>query len=214
MKKTTLVIVVFCILMILFSTVLFVAPSIFENKNTDLQKVSNFISFLSMIFAIFALFIATFAYRAAVLSPNLKLNIIPWMAEKGDIALRVNKYTKQIDSTRPLTSWKLEIENNGDVAAKYVVVEIVFDGIFFSYDAFPGWKASHHANALGYYGIQWTSEDKTIVHPHFPVEIPTLYFSGHYLEGEDLNITVTVVADGFKKKVSKLPVRLEYDETV
>ncbi|MFD7523867.1 hypothetical protein [Paenibacillus chitinolyticus] len=214
MKKPTLVIVVFCILMILLSFVLFFAPSVFENKNTDLQKVSNFISFLSMFFALLALCIATFAYRVAVLRPNLKLNIIPWMAEKGDIALRVNKETKQIDSTRPLTSWKLEVENNGDVAAKYVVVEIVFDGMYFSNDVFPGWKASHHANALGYYGIQWTSEDKTIVHPHFPVEIPTLYFSSHYLEGEELNIIVTIVADGFKKKVSKIPVRLEYDELV
>lgn len=163
-----------------------------------------------MFFSILALLIATFAYRVAVMQPNLSLHITPWMGEKGDIALRVAN-TKQIDSTRPLTSWKLDIENSGDVTAKYVVVEIVFDGMFFSESAFPGWKASHHANALGYYGFQWTSQDKIIVHPHFSVEIPTMYFSGFYLEGDELNITITIVADNFKKKVTKSPVRLEYN---
>jgi hypothetical protein len=198
------------VLIIGLSLVVLLLPQLFISINQSLSNVSNIMSFLSMLFAAFALLVASIAYKSSVLRPKLKLVIIPWMAEEQGVSLAIESDTKQVPITRPLTSWEMRIVNTGNAAARYPIVEVKFHGMFFAKDAFPQWKATHHANAFGWYGFQWSPEDKMIVHPHFPIELPTMYLSNQYIVGETLEIEVTIVADGFNAKVERIPVKLVY----
>jgi hypothetical protein len=95
-------------------------------------------------------------------------------------------------------------------SARYPVVEIKFKNAFFGNNAFDGWHQVYHANALGWYGYQWTPEEKMIVHPHFPIELPTMYFSGQYIDKGNPEIEITIVADGFKAKSTTHKIKLSY----
>ncbi|MDB5083583.1 MAG: hypothetical protein JWN30_469 [Bacilli bacterium] len=111
--------------------------------------------------------------------------------------------------TRPVSSWKIWSENTGKVSAKYPVVEILFHETFFSEHAFPGWKATHHANAPGWYGFQWSPDHSQVVHPGFPIELPTMDFSKKVV-GKNMAIVVTTVADGVGRKTIKIPVKFDF----
>ncbi|GAG71509.1 unnamed protein product, partial [marine sediment metagenome] len=111
-----------------------------------------------------------------------------------------NKKTNIVSDCRPLTEWYLILENVGKVSAKYPVVQIDFKGAYFKENDFPGWKAIRHVNALGWFGFQWLPEENIIIHPDLPMQLPTMYFSGKYIDNIPLEITITMVADRFDKK--------------
>jgi len=166
-----------------------------------------------MLFAALALLIAILAYRSASLNPVLKLKLFAWMSNENGPALFLDKKTNIVSDCRPLTEWYFIIDNIGKVSAKYPVVQIDFDGAYFKEDDFPGWKAIHHANALGWFGFQWSPVENEIVYPGIPMLLPTMYFSGKYIDNIPLNITIIIVADRFEKKILKFPVKIEYEDS-
>lgn len=194
----------------LISIIVFINPDFFKTYNENLNPVDNIISYLSLLFSLLALFIASFAFLITVKEPKLKLSILPWDAEEFGPALAIGENSKQVTITRPLSSWQLFLHNEGEVAARFPIVEIKFKNAYFGNNAFDGWRQVHHANAYGWYGYQWTPEDKMIVHPHFPIELPTMYFSGYYIEEEEPEIEITIVADGFKPKVTNHKIKLTH----
>jgi hypothetical protein len=198
------------VLIIGLSLVVLLLPQLFISVNQSLSNVSNIMSFLSMLFAAFALLVASIAYKSSILRPKLKLIIIPWMAEGEGVSLAIESNTKKVPITRPLTSWRIWIVNTGNAVARYPIVDIKFHGMYFAENSFPLWNATHHEHAFGWYGFQWSPEDKMIVHPHFPIELPTMYLSNQYLGGDKLEIEVTMVADGFNAQVERIPVKLVY----
>lgn len=145
---------VFSIVIILFSgsTVLF--PKWYKPWNNYLEDISNIIFSATMIFAAFAVLIASMALKTSILRPKLKLRIGTWSYEKAGLALLVDSKTKVVSNSAPLTSWRIWLENHGYVSAKYPMVQIIFQGAFFSENAFLGWKAVYHVHALGWYGFQ------------------------------------------------------------
>ncbi|MFC4802599.1 hypothetical protein ACFPA1_25135 [Neobacillus sp. GCM10023253] len=199
-----------CLSMILaiITIVIFVNPVLFITFNQNLNTTNNIISYLTLLFTLLALIIASFAFIVATKEPKLSLSILPWAAENPGPALAVSRSSKKVTITRPFSSWQLFLHNNGEVAARYPVVEIKFKNVFFGNNAFEGWRQVHHANALGWYAYQWTPEDKMIVHPHFPIELPTMNFSDYNFEVEKPEIEITIVADGFRRKTTTQKIKI------
>lgn len=165
--------------------------------NERLAGITNLISYLSTVYTAAALVVALIAYRAAIKSPQLRVRMLPWMGQFNKLALVVTP-SKRVDLTRPNTSWQLWIENSGNATAKFPIVQLEFENFYFGQEDFKGWEKVLHANALGWYGIRWSPGADVVVHPNFPLELPTLYFSGMYIGSTDMSVTVTVAADGFE----------------
>lgn len=204
----------FCIAVISF-------PHLFKPLNTHLGNSLNVIFYFTMVFAALAFLVAYLAYRIAILRPKLKLRIGTWLYEKEGLALSINPKSKIVSDCAPLTSWRFWFENHGYISAKYPMVQIIFKDAFFSEDAFPGWNAVYHAHALGWYGFQWAPGDSVIVYQGLPVQLPTMYFSGKQIGDptepensrkteDDMEVEITIVADGIEKQTYTLPVKLEY----
>jgi hypothetical protein len=190
-------------------------PHPLKRLNNHISNSVNVIFYLTMVFAASALLIAFLAYRVAILRPRLKLTIQTWLYEKEGLALSINPKSKIVTDSAPLSSWRFWLDNYGHVSAKYPMVQVIFKYAYFSEDAFPGWKAVHHAHALGWHGFQWSPGSEVIVYQGVPVQLPAMHFSGKQVsdpnESENnLEVEITTVADGIEKQTYKLPVRLEY----
>ncbi|GAG73856.1 unnamed protein product [marine sediment metagenome] len=212
MRKIINIILAISIVVIILGIIIVIFPTFFNKINQYLSNLSNFITYLGMLFAAFALLIAILAYKSASMRPNLKLDIFTHMSEANGPALLLNRKTKIVSDCRPLTEWYLILENTGEVSAKYPVVQIDFKGAYFTEEDFPGWKAIRHAHALGWFGFQWSPEENMIIHPNLPIQLPTMYFNNKYIDEIPLEINITIVADGFKKKTYNIPVKIEFEE--
>ncbi|MDQ0221125.1 hypothetical protein ELQ35_01750 [Peribacillus cavernae] len=209
MKKIAYVILIISIMLAVVCFLLPLGFDVTSHFNFKLKSSSNLVSYLGLLFSLMAVIVSSFAFIIAVKEPNLTLSVLPWMAEEEGPALYVNKDTRKVTMTRPLSSWHFLLHNSGNAAAKYPVVEIIFKNVYFTKDAFEGWQAVHHANAHGWYGFQWTPEDRMIVHPKFPIKLPPMYFDQDYI-GDNASVTVTIVADGFNAKSLNMPIKLEF----
>jgi hypothetical protein len=201
---------VFTGIMVIFSVIVFVYPYKFKIFADNLEPATNIVDFMSMIFSLFALVIASLAFLSSILRPKLKLDIIPYDNDSNDLALAINKDTRKVTITRPLSEWVLLLDNLGNASARYAAVQINFFGAYFPSDAFPGWKATKHAHAFGWYGFQWSAGDSEIIYPKVPINLPTMYFSNLYINENKLDVEIILVADGFNKKTLKFPVKLEF----
>jgi hypothetical protein len=208
-------------IVLILSILIISFPYLIKPVNTYLGNFSNVISYFTLMFAAFALLVASLAYRTAILRPKLKLRIGTWLYEKEGLALSVNPKSKIVSDCAPLTSWHFHLVNNGHISAKYPMVQIIFESAFFPEDAFPGWNAVHHAHALGWYGFQWSPGNSVLVYQGLPIKLPPMYFSGKQIgdptesdnstETEDnMQVEITIVADGIEKQTYTLPVWLEY----
>ncbi|MDR7865774.1 MAG: hypothetical protein RIN56_03095 [Sporomusaceae bacterium] len=169
---------------------------------------SNIISFLSLLFAVVAAYVAKRAYDYAILRPDLSMGISQYLRDRDYFYLPIDSKTNRVLLSRPLTEFTIRIKNSGQVSAKYPLVQIEFEGAYFTENQFVGWKAVLHAHGQGYYGFRWSPEN-TIVYPGLPVTLPILYFAGIGLRGRDFNIVIKYAADGFKLKEVHIPVKLE-----
>jgi len=213
MDKFFNLILIISIIVIILCGAILIFPSIFKSINEYLSGIADFIAYLGMLFAAIALLIAVLAYKSANLNPNLKLNLYAWMNDKDGPALLLDKKTNIVSECRPLTEWYFILDNIGKVSAKYPVVQLDFSGAYFKEDDFPGWKAIHHANALGWFGFQWYPAENEIVYPGISMQLPTMYFSGKQIDEIPLEIIVVIAADRFKKKTLKFPVKIEYEDS-
>jgi hypothetical protein len=213
MNKLLTTVLIISILIIILCGAILIFPNIFKCVNEYLSDLSDFISYLGMLFAAIALLIAALAYKSANLNPNLKLNLYTHMNEKDGPALLLDKKTNIVSDCKPLTEWYFILDNIGKVAAKYPVVQINFNGAYFKEDDFPGWKSIHHANALGWFGFQWSPTENEIVYPGISMQLPTMYFSGKQIDEVPLNITIIIAADRFEKKILKFPVKIEWEDS-
>lgn len=213
MKKIENLVLILASLAIIIVLLLFVFPYInwISIIDKNLQPIYNIMAFLSMLFSAMALLVAAIAYKQTSRKPKLELIILPWMAEKEGPALIKEKETGCVTLTRPLSSWQLYLVNNGKVSATNPIVKIRFKEAYFSHDKFLGWKASEHANAMGYYGFEWTpdKEDSQVVHPGFPYHLPTMHFEEEPIE-DKLNIEVFIAADIIGTKNYEIPVKISY----
>lgn len=219
MKKRTISFVLWTsIILCIAYILLLLAPEIkpIKNLNTHMNNISGLLAFSAVLFAALAFIIAVFAYRASVLRPNLKLVIIPELGKPDELVLAVTKKDKMVDITRPKTSWRIWLRNDGDASARYPVVEMKFVGLGFEEsNAESPWKTVHHLHGLGYWaGIQWSASSDLVVHPGFPVELPRINFSGRYIHSDKVSVEITVAADGFPAQTTKESIRIEYTEGV
>lgn len=209
MRRIINLIIVISILVIILIIFIPIFPSFFNKISISLSNLSTFFNYLAMVFAAFALLIACFAYKSAIMRPDLKLKIFAWGNENEGPTLLINKKTQIVSSCHSLTEWHFILENTGEASAKYPVVQIDFHNAFFSEDDFPGWKAIHLANALGRFGFQWSPEENMVIHPNLQTLLPIMLFSNKSIYEIPLNITI--VADGFRKKNYKVPVKIEFE---
>lgn len=195
------------------------------NINQQLGNISNIISIGSFLFSILAAVIALFAYKYSIQKPILNLRISQYLGNNKEFKMPLfhdkNGYLR-ISAARPLTEFVITIENNGNSSARYPVVFVQIDKMFFSKDAFPGWSAVLHAHGQGYYAYKWTPED-AIIYSGIPVKAPTLYLSGKRLpyqlnlqdKNEILtNIRLKFTADKTKVKELTVPIKLYVNDPV
>ncbi|MCL6455143.1 MAG: hypothetical protein K6T78_16180 [Alicyclobacillus sp.] len=162
-----------------------------------LNPISDIVAYLSTLYTALAFIVALIAYRAAVRKPKLRVRFLP---ESGrlDHPVLVITPSRRVDITRPSANWKVLLENSGSASARYAVVQIEFDGLYFTDQDFPGWEKVLEADALGWYGIRWSAGVNRIVHPNFPIEISPLSFGGLSVHAAEVRMAVTVAADGFR----------------
>lgn len=189
-----------------------------QDADNRLKDVSDIFSFGSMLFSAIALIVAALAYKAAVQRPILRLVFDPWLGDGEKLVLPMNENPGRVNVTKPLTTWKVWLHNDGGATARYPVVEIRFEGAFFSEDEFQGWKATRHIQPWGWCGFQWTPGNELVVHPGFPIELPYLPFAGKVIGGyadeserEYIILHVTIAADGFYQGPTKYNVTLKTD---
>lgn len=212
MRKIINIIIAISIAVIILGITIIIFPTIFNEVNTHLSNLSNFFTYLGMMFAAFALLIACFAYKSAIMRPNLKLFIYPYLSLTEGPALVLNKKTLIVSKCRALTEWNFVLENTGDASAKYPFVQIDFKWSYFKEDDFPGWKAIDLVSALGWFSFQWSPENNVVIHPKLKMQLPTMYFNEKIIDSLPLDIYITIVADGFRKKYYKVPVKIEFEE--
>ncbi|MFK9119091.1 hypothetical protein ACJEBK_19710 [Peribacillus frigoritolerans] len=215
-KRLALSIVYTCLAFVVLCIIIPFNFKLITKFSGVLQSGEYFISYLSLLLSLFALIVAGWAFINSLNEPKLELSIQPFRAEKEGPALSIDKKTRLVTPHMDLASWDFLLHNKGDSAARYPVVQINFKNAYFLADSFEGWQAVHHQHAYGYYGFQWTPEDRMIVHPNFPIKLPPMYFRQKDcsidFEAGDISIEITIVADGFKGKKYNLPVRLDFND--
>jgi len=202
----TYIAITFSIMMIILCMVIAFEPNLFESYNNILKESTSIFIYLSMIFSLFALLIASFALLNAIRRPKLEFKLYTYDHDDEGPALAIQKENRIVTNTRPLSFWNMWINNVGDVAARNTMIQINFKGMYFKENFFPDWKAVHHDHGLGWYGFQYSPE---IIHPHFPMRVPDMYFSGSQVLDDCPELTVTMVADGFKLKTITMPIILK-----
>ena len=173
-----LVIILFLLLVVTF-VILFFSENL-SSQNKKFADVSNIISIVSLLFSILAGLIALLAYKYSIRKPNLNVRVGQYLGKDKEFKMPVVRDKNGhlvISICRPLTEMFITIENNGNSSARYPVIFIEFDNMFFGKGAFPGWDEVLHAHGLGYHGYKWSPED-SIIYSGIPIKAPTLYFAG------------------------------------
>ncbi len=201
-----IVIYVFGIIAVLTIAVIFLPQiAVVKGLENRVKEVSDIFAFGSMLFSAIAFIIAALAYKAAIQRPKLTLEFDPWMGNSKNLALPVLDLPNAVGIWYKVglginkTRWKVWLRNQGVVTARYPVIELIFKGMTFGMDSFPGWKVGRHAHGLGWYSLIWAPGSDIVVHPGFPVELPTLEFSNKpaVRVGDHITIYVIIAADGF-----------------
>ncbi len=194
-------------------SVVFAKSAPIIDVDTRMHLVADISAFGAMVFSAVALVVSAMAYKAAVKNPKLQLVFDPWLGEVDKLVLPIDEKPGFINITRPLTTWKVWLHNSGNASARYPLVEIKFKGMFFREDDLPGWKATHHSQPWGWYGFQWSPGETLVVHPNFPVELPSLRFAGHAIapygeSSKEVSVSITIAADGFYEGPTERAVEL------
>ncbi len=72
-----------------------------------------------------------------------------------------------------------------------------------------GWSSIEHASTVGLIAIQWDGGADLLIHGKWPRPLPGLDFSDAFVfKRVKPELTVTVVADGVKPRVQRLPIRV------
>ena len=197
------------VLVIIFLIIILIFPTYVGDLNDRVGRINNLVSYLSLLFTVCALVVALLAYKSANLKPDLSLDIIPYDYAANDLVLHINESTKEVSITRPGTEWSFDFTNKGKVSANNPVVRIIFSGAYFSEDTFDGWAPVVHHHGLGWCGFEWSGkEDGNMLHPDFPVRLPTMYFSGEHIIGDAVTIKILIAADNTPIQSYELPVKL------
>ena len=175
-----------------------------------LSTFYNIFAFIGLLFTVIAALIASLAYKNSVLRPKLRLGVSQYLHQGVDHQLPINRVTNRVVLSRPLTEWFLTLYNTGEVSAKFPVVQVAFESVFFRPDQFSDWEPVLHSHGNGWYGFQWNPKD-VIIYPRMPVKLPTLYFSGIGV-GKDFVMVFKYAADGFPLVEFRVPVKLEFHE--
>ena len=193
---------------IILCAFVFLFPQTLTHIDAYLGKVYNVMAFLSMLFSAIAILIAGIAFKKTTSRPKLSLKVFPARAEKEGPALAIEQENIVTD-TIPLSSWDIYLSNTGEVSAKNPIVKIRFRDMYFTDDAFPGWKAVEHAHAYGWFGFEWTpkNDQSQVVHVNFDYQLPTMDLSGTPVLKE-LSIEVLLAADEVETIMQETPVRL------
>lgn len=206
--KSPWLLITISLMAIIMTLGILVFPTAFGWLNNRLSYLEQVSGYLGMFFAAVALLVASLAYNSANLRPNLKLNIYPYMGNKNEVKLLIKPNSNVVPNIRAYTEWYFELENIGKATARYPAVQIVFDEAYFDEDSFPGWMPTHHANAVGFFGYQWSPPNNyPMVHPGFPIKLPAMYFTNKPIT-MPLKVKISIVADGFKKEY-ECPVEFE-----
>lgn len=196
-------------LMLIFLLAILVFPNFVGYLNNRIDPITNLVSYLSLFFTVCALVVAILAYKAANLKPKLSLAIIPYDYDENDLTLAINGTTKKVSVTRPGTEWSFYLTNKGKVSANNPVVRMIFSGFYFDENAFGGWKAVEHHHGLGWCGFQWSGkESENVLHPDFPVKLPTMYFHGQTIYEEPVTVKILIAADNMAIQSYELPIKL------
>lgn len=203
-------VIVFCIVTIIIIIGMLFFPNHLAAWEKYLSGFYNIFAFLGLLFTAIASLIAALAYKNSILRPKLRLGVCQYLHQGDEHRLPVNKVTNRVVLSRPLTEWFLTINNTGDVSAKFPVVQVVFEHVFFSPKQFSEWEPVLHSHGNGWYGFQWNPKDM-IIYPKMPVKLPTLYFSGIGIR-KDFVMVFKYAADGFPLVEHIISVKLEFGD--
>lgn len=195
-------------IVVVISIVVF--PECFFQSDIYLKSLSNLVSFLSLLFACLAFIVGAMAYKNSILRPKLTLQIIPYLLEDNEVKLHVDE-NGYVLPVRPNNEWSVILKNIGEVSAQYPMVRMRFTlngGKYFSENSFQGWEAVSHAYGSGYYEFQWSQNSSSILYPGFSIKLPTIYFSGKYIEG-NFSVDFTYIADRVSATNTRIPVKVE-----